>query len=294
MRKLSKCDLTVIDQDQVALPKVIWMFWSQGFAAAPSLVQNCVASWREQNPGWDTRLLDKSSAEPHLRRANIPWNWLKKLPLEKQANILRMRLITEEGGVWTDATTFCLRPLDEWLPDCMPAGFFCFRDPGPDRLVSTWFLAGVAGNRLACLWRDAHEKFWSRGELLHHSSYDGTKTANLPVIQRWILLLMNYLLNRNTRFTDYWFHPFVQILLRTHPYCVMHYIYARELRRNPEWRKIAQAMPYRDAKPLLASYDMVKNQFDLEEILRHGTNAELPLLKMNWKSPPRDLAQVSG
>jgi len=120
------------------------------------------------------------------------------------------------------------------------------------------------------------------------------RPLRFQIMQRLLLQLLHKAFDRNTRTTDLWFHPFVQMILRTYPYCVMHYIYARELRRNPEWRKIAQAMPYRDAKPLLASYDMVKNQFNLEEILRYGTNAELPLLKMNWKSPPRDLAQVSG
>jgi hypothetical protein len=188
------------------LPKIIWLFWSQGFAAAPQLVSTCVESWREKNPGWEVRLLDESSAEPYLRRAAIPWHWLEKLPLEKKANILRMRLLTEEGGVWADATTFCLRPLDEWLPDCISAGFFCFRDPGPDRLVANWFLASGPSNRLACLWRDAHEEFWSRCEFLHHSSYDGKNAGNLSCLQRSLLRIMHRVFDRNTRCTCYCTH----------------------------------------------------------------------------------------
>lgn len=277
-----------------SMPKRIWIFWSQGLESAPPLVQRCIASWKEKNRGWELRLLNEAGAVDYLRKANVPGVMLDSLPLEKRANILRLRLLAEEGGVWADAATICLRPLDDWLPECMDAGFFCFRDPGPDRLVANWFLASAPENTLARLWRDAHEEFWKHGTFLHHSSYDGSTASSLPIMQRLLLQLLHKAFDRNTRTTDLWFYPFVQMILRTYPYCVMHYIYARELRRNPEWRKIAQAMPYRDAKPLLASYDMVKNQFNLEEILRYGTNAELPLLKMNWKSPPRDLAQVSG
>jgi hypothetical protein len=40
-------------------------------------------------------------------------------------------LLTETGGVWTDASTFCLHPLDRWPPECMVGGFFVFRDSAP-------------------------------------------------------------------------------------------------------------------------------------------------------------------
>jgi hypothetical protein len=203
-----------------------------------------------------------------------------------------MRLITEEGGVWTDATTICLRPLDEWLPDCMPAGFFCFRDPGPDRLVSNWFLAGVAGNRLACLWRDAHEKFWSRGEFLHHSSYDGKNTGNLSNFQRILLRSIHWIFDRNTRYTDIWFNSIVQMLLRTYPYCVMHYIYARECRRNSEWRELDSRMPYRSAKPILQAYTSRGKQEGLDDIVLCSRKTEAPFLKLSWKMLPAGLLNL--
>lgn len=294
MGKLSECGKMGIEQDQTGLPKVIWMFWSQGFRSAPPLVQKCVASWREQNPAWDIRLLDESSAEPYLRRADIPWNWLEKLPFEKKSNILRLRLLTEEGGVWTDATTFCLRPLDEWLPECLSAGFFCFRDPGPDRLVATWFLASLPGNRLACLWRDAHEEFWSSGELLHHNSYDGKNASHLSGLQRSLLQTLHRVFDRNTRYTDFWFHPLVQMLLRTYPYCLMHYLYTRGRRRNQEWKFLDSKMFYRDAKPLLVAYIGSSHEGDFDGILEHARKSGLPLLKLNWKSPPVGIDQSSG
>ena len=111
-----------------ALPNIVWIFWGQGLEQAPDLVKHCVASWREMNPSWDVRVLTEATAEPFLRQAAMPWERLDTFPLAKKSNILRLRLLTEHGGVWADATTFCLQPLNEWLPDCMRAGFFCFRD----------------------------------------------------------------------------------------------------------------------------------------------------------------------
>lgn len=271
------------------LPKIIWIFWEQGFSQAPPIVETCIESWRQKNPGWEIRLLDEATAEPYLRKSTVPWARLQSLPREKRANILRMRLLTEHGGVWTDVTTFCLRPLDEWLPECMDAGFFCFRNPGPDRLVANWFLASVPQNLIACLWRDTHEEFWARKDYIHHRCYDGKGASDLPITQRFLLRFLHFALNRNTQTTDLWFHPLAKLCLRTYPYCVMHYIYSRGRRQNSEWMRLDHTMPYRDAKPLLMAYGMVTEGRGFQEIIDAGSAADIPLLKMNWKSPPADL-----
>jgi hypothetical protein len=270
-------------------PKVIWMFWSQGASSTPPLVDKCIDSWHQKNPGWEVRLLDEKSAEPYMQKANVPPERFSALPSAKRANLLRMRLLTEEGGVWADATTFCLRPLNEWLPECMDAGFFCFRNPGSDRLVANWFLASVPQNLIACLWRDTHEEFWARKDYIHHRSYDGKGASDLPITQRLLLRFLHFALNRNTHSTDLWFHPLAKLCLRTYPYCVMHYIYSRGRRQNSEWMRLDHAMPYRDAKPLLMAYGMVPEGRGFQEIIDAGYAADIPLLKMNWKSPPADL-----
>ncbi len=269
-----------------ALPKIIWMFWSQGFSAAPPLVETCVASWRQQNPGWDIRLLDEAGAEPYLRRAKISWVRLQALPQEKRANILRMRLLAEEGGVWTDAATLCLQPLDDWLPQSMDAGLFVFHDPAYFLMVTNWFIASEKSGRLAELWRDAHEEFWAAKDYLHHSSYPGKPAPELPAVQSQLLMLFHRLFDRSKRSTDWWFHPLVGKVLRTYPYCVMHYIYAREYRRNPEWRQLADRMAYKDAKPCTDHYLKGGEQKTLSELIAMGSKKHAPILKLKWDRPP--------
>jgi hypothetical protein len=270
-----------------SLPKTIWTFWLQGMERAPEVVKRCVASWQEMNPGWDVRVLDGSTAEPYLARATVPARRLAALPPEKRANILRMRLLTEEGGVWTDASTLCLRPLDHWLPECMAGGFFFFRDAAPFLMAENWFLAAERRSRLAELWRDEHERFWASRDYLHHSSYPGQSTPGLPFLQRELLRRLHSVFDRSQRTTELWFHPLVRLLLRTYPYCVMHYLFSRGYRRNREWRELADRVPYRDAKPVLMHYIGAGQEKSLEELMAAGREQGLPLLKLNRRHPPR-------
>lgn len=268
-------------QPRESLPRVVWTAWLQGETALPPLARRCIDSWRTLNPGWDVRILNAVTAQPFLQRADVPPRRLAALPMQKQSNILRMRLLTEQGGVWADATTFCLKPLDAWLPKCMHAGFFCFRDPGPNRLVANWFLASDQGSRLGTLWRDAHEAFWRDRDYVHHGS--DHPYAGLPALQYGLVHLLNRVLNRNTRTTDMWFHPVVRSVLRTYPYCVMHYLFAYGCHRQPEWAALFAQMPWRDAKPVIEAYRSPPGT-SFAHVLEDARAAGLPLVKLNWRT----------
>jgi len=266
-----------------SVPRILWIFWQQGEENAPALVKHCIESWHRTNPGWEIRVLDRAAAQPFLLSSAIPSNRLEALPTEKLANILRLRILTEEGGVWTDASTFCLRPLDHWLPECMSGGFFVFRDSNPFLMVDNWFIASQPNNRLAQLWRDAHEEFWASWDYLHHSCYPGGLSHELPLLRAKLLQYFHFLFDRDTRTTDWWFHPLVLRVLRTYPYCVMHYIFAREYNRCAEWRELTQRIPYRDAKPCLRHYMEGGKTLTLEELIRDGLDKNIAVLKLKWE-----------
>lgn len=264
-------------------PRVVWICWLQGESNAPPLLQSCIASWRRMNPGWQVRVLDREMARNFMGNVSIPGHRLDVLPPEKWTNILRMRLLTEIGGVWTDASTFCLRPLDHWLPECMVGGFFVFRDSAPFFMADNWFIASDRDNPLAKLWRDAHEKFWAKRDYLHHSSYPGESAPKLPRLQSELLKHLHQLFDRNTRSTDWWFHPIIQLLLRSYPYCVMHYIFNREFHRNAEFRALANRIPYRDAKPSLRHYIEGGQKTALQDLIQDGLHKNIGILKVKWE-----------
>lgn len=138
------------------IPRILWIFWSQGEEEAPLLVRHCIASWRLHHPDWDIRVLDSQSAAMQVDLTDIP----PHLPLRFHANLLRLRLLAKYGGVWTDATTWCHRPLEDWLPLLGgQTGFFVFSGPHSDRWIDNWFIAAHPDNPLIGAWRDAYAPY---------------------------------------------------------------------------------------------------------------------------------------
>jgi len=143
--------------DPADLPRRIYLFWDKGFDAAPDLCKTCLASWRARNPEWDFVLLDRDLADRIL-----PWKTLPStISFAAYSDLLRTRLLLGEGGVWADATVLCLKPLDMWLPQIFAqTDFFAFSRPGPDRVLSSWFLAAAPDAALLRRWQDACERLW--------------------------------------------------------------------------------------------------------------------------------------
>lgn len=150
------------------IPKTIWMLWLQGWDNAPPVVQGCVNSWRQYNPQWDIRLLTAADLpgllpdDPGLFAVRN-----KKLPPEAFSNLVRLALLRRYGGVWADATTYCLVPLDTWVHDAASSGFFGFANPGPDRMLSSWFMAAQKDQILLSIWQHYCVAYWQAHEERH-------------------------------------------------------------------------------------------------------------------------------
>lgn len=139
----------------------MWLLWLQGTEAAPPIVQACVESWRHHNPGWEIVVLDASNLRSYLpTRRLVDLVETSAVTPASLSDLVRFELLHEYGGVWVDATTFCTRPLDAWLPPCVDEGFFAFERPDVDRHVSTWFLASAGGHPLITEWYRRALEYW--------------------------------------------------------------------------------------------------------------------------------------
>jgi hypothetical protein len=141
--------------------KTVWTCWFKGRQAAPPLVEKCLRSWKRQNPGWEFRCLDATSIERYVCLRQYVDLDCQLLTAASLSDILRILLLHEFGGVWVDATLFCNRPLDEWLPGVMKEGFFAFAAPGPDRPLASWFLSAESNNFLISRWCRRTIEYWS-------------------------------------------------------------------------------------------------------------------------------------
>lgn len=145
------------------------MLWLQGWDNAPQVAQASRTSWQRFNPGWVVQCLDLRTLKHFLPPDVVEAILGKPKEPEALSDQIRLELLHRYGGVWADATTICAAGLDGWLPEAMPAGFFAFANPGPDRLVSTWFIAAEKGAYIIDRWREASWAYWS--ERVERDSY---------------------------------------------------------------------------------------------------------------------------
>lgn len=164
----------------------IWILWLQGETQAPPLVSRCIESWRNLNPGWKIEVLDEQSLADWIELPAFPAG----TRLNHKANIIRLRLLVRYGGVWTDATTLCLRPLDDWIGYTHTGGMFAFARPQPVRSLANWFIASTPGATLTEAWRRWSEiyvlskkqpqsYFWS------HHTFDWLLTRSPQLRELW-------------------------------------------------------------------------------------------------------------
>lgn len=173
------------------IPKTIWIYWDRGEEGAPDLVRHCIASWRDQNPGWEVCVLDAATAAKTVDLPHDPAG----ISVQSYADLLRLRLLRERGGVWADATAYCLAPLDEWLPPLAQMGFFAytwtrndlwFIWPGMRRTLTNWFIASEPEGMIISRWEEASFDYW--------------EDRKKPLIYYWPHVLIDYLYLTNRPF----------------------------------------------------------------------------------------------
>lgn len=103
--------------------KNIFICWFQGVDNAPDIVKNCIASWKYYNNDWNIILLDNTNIIHYVNLNNYVNTQDKNINPTALSDIIRIILLKKYGGLWVDATTFCNKPLNEWLPDVIKEGF---------------------------------------------------------------------------------------------------------------------------------------------------------------------------
>ncbi|TWX51084.1 capsular polysaccharide synthesis protein [Colwellia hornerae] len=251
------------------IPKKIWMLWLQGIDNAPHIVQCCYQSWKKNNPDWELIVLDENNLSEYVD-LNLSEKKKSKLSFAGYSDLVRAKLLSDNGGVWVDATSFCVKPLDSWLPEYTQSGFFAFRNPGADRLLSSWFLASEKHNYVIDTLYRAVDSYWRDNPLSNKSKG--------PLIAPF-----DYFLNRSVKYTKYWFHPFITKILGIFPYFYFHYMFAKLLAEDQRFSDIWQKTPVMGAD---IPHKVLHSKMLLpitDEIKAHIDNKIAPLYKLSWK-----------
>ena len=140
--------------------KNLFIYWDSGFKNSPLIVKKCLQSWKKKNMNWNIHILSDDNLIKYIdlkKHIDISNKNISKAHL---ADIIRLLLLEKYGGCWCDATTYCNISLDKWLFKYINNGFFAFSNPGPDRMLSNWFLYSEKNNYIVIEWRKYIINYW--------------------------------------------------------------------------------------------------------------------------------------
>jgi len=256
------------------IPKIIWFAWLQGLDNAPDLVHRCFKSWKNKNPDWEINFIDNDNLNLYIDIIEIVDVNRKDISIQGVSNLIRINLLEKYGGVWVDATCYCCQPLNEWLNDYTESGFFVFRDPGVDRILSNWFMVSAESNHLTK--RVCHDinHFWEK--------YYFSNQYN--IIGKIILKLGIKCLNNNSFTTKYWLSILFTKLFRVYPYFIFHYHFADIIRKDNISNLIWQSIPYFYAAlphkiQSLRMYSLIN-----DDVKKTIDELDSPVQKLSWKT----------
>ena len=170
--------------------KTLYMLWFQGFDNSPEIIKKCAQSWKHYNPDLNIVLLDNNNLNDYIKVDDYIEISKKALSHAALSDIIRISLLRKHGGLWVDATTFCNKPLNEWLPNYINEGFFAFSKPGRDRLLSSWFLYSEKGSITI-------EK-WFQAVIQYYLAHDA------PQAYFWLHYLFGDLYKSDGAFKEIW------------------------------------------------------------------------------------------
>ena len=148
-----------------------WVFWWQGIESAPEIIKICVSNMKKNAGNHPVRVIDSQNYHQYIQ---IPDHVSQKLQQRKISithfsDFLRMKLLSEHGGMWLDATVFVNDPIRE---DIFRVPIWTVRNPGLDMTnVSRWewsinFMGGWQGNVLFKALAQVLDRYWLEHEIV--------------------------------------------------------------------------------------------------------------------------------
>ena len=129
-------------------------YWDQ--PSPPAALLERMEGWRKQHPAWSYHRYYRDSAARFIGFHYGPALEMAfrdiRLPA-MQADVFRIAVLQAQGGVWVDAATCCLAPLEAWLNRRQPLvllrrahqqhpkvcnGFIHAANPGHPLLMAAW------------------------------------------------------------------------------------------------------------------------------------------------------------
>lgn len=283
----------------MTLPQRIVFFWAQGAAEAPRTVRRCWEAWREKNPGWHVEIADSAQAKALFAEAGLAH---APKTMQGQADVFRVLDLAKNGGVYVDAATVPIAPLDAWVHDWARDGFFAFHDPYRKRPIENWCLASAPGNLIMATWAKHILAYWDRPRViqtLKRSLDPGWKgdwaarrdlkqrdrTSGSPRAPKQVIEPKNRV----------WaVRPGGGAQRGLHPYFWPHYVFDLALEREPEmraaWAKMPKHPSYKEL--MLRHWKKRYGQMTPDDIRALMEGARMQKLALNTEPSAQQMEQI--
>lgn len=189
---------TIESFDTTRIPKKIWTFWD---GERPSFINKCINSWRKYNPDYEIIVLNKKNIHEYL--PNLDMNLKHVDDIRHFSDIIRIHILAEHGGIWSDASIICYGSYDWIIEDIETnttqlAGFWIQNSLEDSPSIENWFFAAPPNSIMVNDWKDA---------LMESQNYD-TKEEYINKLKE------NYNLDQIDDPTYLWMHSALQKILQ--------------------------------------------------------------------------------
>lgn len=141
-----------------SIPKRIWTYWDDD--ELPEFVKKSVDSWRRYSPDWEVVVVTPKTLSNFLPNLNIK-NYRPGDFVQRRSDMIRLHLIAEYGGVWSDATVVVRRSHDELTTgDYDLIGYYreSFTTNNDYPVIENWLFAAPPSSGVVTRWRDEFAK----------------------------------------------------------------------------------------------------------------------------------------
>lgn len=250
------------------------MFWDT-YPKTPPIVKFCIENAKRLNPTYDVHVIGGAEADAILA-SDFPREVLSTINVTQKSDILRAKLLLENGGVWMDATGLLHEPLEGWLGSHLTGGMTAISDPKPCRAIGAWFMAAEADSTIMTELYGTVRNYWS------------TPKMRLPTDEAWLKIIDdNYL----EYVSDHSAH-----VLRIYPYFFFNYLVARSIAKRSKFAALFRQCSLITA-PDHRGFSFVQRalteaattssadtrQAKVDAAMDFIRNAKTPMSKLTWK-----------
>jgi hypothetical protein len=219
-------------------------------------------------------VLDSNSVADAIGSNEFCYDAWPGISLQHFSDLVRLALLNKYGGVWADASMYCVVPLDRWLVPKMQSGFFAFRGVRRGRVMGNPFLASQPQNMIPSMMLE---------NLMSHAR-GRTCIADKGALFRVAHAVLKPLLERSPKTTAIWLKPPFSDPYRVYPYFVFHYLFNLLLDNDSEFSRIWAETPVMSAIPMLRIKHGRNNTSLPEDIRQFILSSGQPIHKLTWEA----------